>query len=69
MSTLDGFGPTNLAAFSLCENGDFDDSIACDDDELVLIVVEGGGSEPDGDGDCHSWGDVSCGFVGVFDAG
>lgn len=69
MSTLNGFGPTNLTAFSLRENGDFDDSIACDDDELVLIVVERGGSEPDCDGDCHSWGDVPCGLVGVFDVG
>lgn len=63
------FWPSDLASLSLSDDGNSDNSISCDDHELILIIVEWGWSEPDRDVDCHSRCDISWGFLGILDIG
>ena len=59
------FGPVYLAPFPEGDNGDSDGSISGDDNKLIFVIGQSWRSEPDGDGHCHSWCDVSWIFLGV----
>jgi hypothetical protein len=68
MATLHTLRPSDLAPFSLGRNWHPDNGVPRDDHQLILVVVEGRWSEPDGNGDCHTRRDISRMLVGILDA-
>ena len=65
--TVDEGGPVEVAPLPTGSNWYFYCSFPGDNHQNIFVVIEGGWSEAYGDGDSHSWRDVSAVLFGVLD--